>query len=286
MPLHPGQSKTDLVCGMTVEGLARKIEGTYRGKTYQFCSTQCLARFKKDPKKYFGTPPLELHNVWKVFDTGGVETQALRGFDLHVWEGDFLAIIGASGSGKSTVLNMIGLLDRPSKGQIFVRGKDVSKLAEDERARLRSEIFGFVFQQYNLIPWLSAYENVLLPLIFADRPFDRKKIEREFDQFGLKERMTHRPHELSGGEQQRTALLRALANRPEIFLGDEPTGNLYSATGAKILDRLIDLNKREKKTLIIVTHDAAIADLADQIIAVKDGKSVQNHESRRKQLTH
>jgi len=286
MPLHPGQTKTDLVCGMTVLGLARVVTGTYRGKTYQFCSEQCLTRFRKNPKKYFGPPLLELWNVWKIFKTGGAETQALRGFDLHVWEGDFVAIIGASGSGKSTVLNMIGLLDRPTKGQMFVNGRDMNALAEDDRARLRSRMFGFVFQQYNLIPWLSAYENVILPLIFSDRTVDRKKVEREFDQFGIKQRMTHRPHELSGGEQQRTALLRALANDPEIILGDEPTGNLDSVTGAKILERLIDLNKREKKTLIIVTHDAAIADLADQIIAVKDGKSVQNHQAHRRALTH
>ena len=161
----------------------------------------------------------------------------------------------------------------------------MSLLNDDERAELRSKTFGFVFQQYNLIPWLTAYENVTLPLIFSGKKIDAEKLDSRFQKIGLKERLTHRPFELSGGEQQRSALLRALANDPEIILGDEPTGNLDSTTGNKILEMLIDLKKVSKKTLIIVTHDADIAEKADQIIAFKDGRLAQDHQAHKKAYT-
>lgn len=274
-------SERDVVCGLPLNGMPGLAEATYRGKRHVFCSAFCANRFKKSPSRFLGTPLVRLTDVWKVFDTGGVETQVLRGLNLHIWNGDFVVIIGASGSGKSTALNMIGLLDRPSKGQVTVDGKDASTFSEQERARLRSRMFGFIFQQYNLIPWLTAYENVTLPLIFAELPVDRAAIEAEFAGVGLRERMHHRPHELSGGEQQRTALMRALATNPRIILGDEPTGNLDSVTGARILDRLVDLHKREHRTLVIVSHDAGIADLADQIILIKDGMHIRDHFASR-----
>ncbi|MBI5742293.1 MAG: ABC transporter ATP-binding protein, partial [Candidatus Niyogibacteria bacterium] len=203
----------------------------------------------------------------------------------HIWEGDFVAIIGPSGSGKSTALNMIGLLDKPTAGNIYLRGQDISLLDDDERSARRSETFGFVFQQYNLIPWLTAFENVTLPLIFSGKPVITDKVNAGFAELGLAERALHRPFELSGGEQQRTALLRALVNDPQIILGDEPTGNLDSATGNKILEILIALNKTRKKTLIIVTHDADIAEKADQVIAFKDGRLVRDHRAHKKTYT-
>lgn len=279
------QSKTDPVCGMDLTEHGGIPQISHKGKPFYFCGTGCEDRFKKDPEKFQKIPLIKLNNVWKTFRLGGVETKVLRGLDLHIWSGDFVAIIGQSGSGKSTALNMVGLLDRPTSGNIFLNGKDASLLKDDERAELRSKTFGFVFQQYNLIPWLTAYENVTLPFIFSRKKIETEKLDARFQEVGLKERVTHRPFELSGGEQQRVALLRALANDPEIILGDEPTGNLDSATGNKILEMLIDLNKIRRKTLIIVTHDADIAEKADQVIAFKDGQMIRNHQAHKKMYT-
>lgn len=269
----------DPVCGMDLTGVADVVKKKAGKGTFYFCSSMCADRFKTDPEKFQGEPMIHLHDVWKVFHDGDVETDVLRGINIHIWPGDFTAIIGASGSGKSTLLNMIGLLDKPSKGSLFLEGKNLAHTSEDERALLRSKKFGFVFQQYNLIPWLTAYDNVTLPLIFSEAANGLKKenIMRHFNDIGLGARMEHRPTELSGGEQQRVALLRALANNPEILIGDEPTGNLDSVTGEKILDMLIALNRKEKRTLIIVTHDADIAKKADQIITLKDGKTIPGH---------
>lgn len=261
------------------------VETADSGEALYFCGDGCEERFKKDPTRFRGEPLIKLEKIIKSFRLGGVETRVLRGLDLHIWEGDFVAIIGPSGSGKSTALNMIGLLDKPTAGAIYLRGKDVSLLNDDERAALRSETFGFVFQQYHLIPWLTAFENVTLPLIFSGKKIEQDKINAGFAELGLAERAAHRPSELSGGEQQRTALLRALANDPRIILGDEPTGNLDSATGNKILEILINLNKTHKKTLIVVTHDADIAEKADQVIAFKDGRLVRDHQAHKKTYT-
>jgi len=180
---------------------------------------------------------------------------------------------------------MMGLLDRPTSGAVYLKGKEISNFKDEERAYLRSLTFGFVFQQYNLIPWLTAYENVYLPLVFAGRSVEKAKLEKDFSDLGLKERLIHRPFELSGGEQQRVAILRALSNNPEIIIGDEPTGNLDSETGNKILDMLINLNKIHRKTLIIVTHDADIAEKANQVIIMKDGEMVRNHQIHKKIYT-
>lgn len=264
----------DPVCGMNLSDTGEK-----------FCSEFCKERFNKNPDKFSGKPLIILENIHKIFKIGAIGTAALNGLDLYVWPGDFVVIIGASGSGKSTALNMIGILDKPTSGKIFLKGKDISRLNDDEKADLRSKVFGFVFQQYNLIPWLTAYENVVLPKIFAGGEADKEKIKMSFAEIGLEERINHRPFELSGGEQQRVALLRALANNPEIIIGDEPTGNLDSATGNKILEMLIILNKSQGKTLIIVTHDADIAEKADQVVALKDGQMVKNHQKHKKIYT-
>lgn len=275
----------DPICGMNVGEFADRSRTSYDGKEFNFCGEFCKQRFQKDPKRFLGIPKIEIRNVWKTFVMGDVETSALRGVNLRIWENDFVAIIGASGSGKSTLLNMLGLLDRPTSGEILLRGKSTVEMSDMEKAGLRSKTFGFVFQQYNLLPWLTAYENVTLPRIFADLPVDDNRIQEDFSSIGLGARMHHRPTELSGGEQQRTAVLRALVNDPEIIIGDEPTGNLDSATGNKLLDMLIQLNQEQKKTLVIVTHDADIAAKADQIITIKDGQIVKDHQVYRKIYT-
>ena len=287
------QVKIDLVCGMDLTAEVNSAEISHQGKEFYFCGPDCQERFQEDPEKFQKEPLIKLENVWKIFSGQGkaargaqhfrAETQVLKGLNLHIWSGDFVAIIGPSGSGKSTALNMIGLLDKPSSGHIFLKGQDISLL--QDRARLRCQTFGFVFQQYNLIPWLTSYENVTLPLIFSNKKIALEKLNARFQEAGLAERLAHRPFELSGGEQQRAALLRALANDPEIILGDEPTGNLDSSTGNKILEMLIDLNKNQKKTLIIVTHDADIAAKADQVIVFKDGVLMRDHQVYQKAYT-
>lgn len=271
-------SSIDPVCGMNLEAHTGAPSFLYEAKEYFFCGDFCANRFKSNPKKFLGVPLIKLVGIKKSFLMGEAETHVLQGINLHVWEGDFVAIIGSSGSGKSTTLNMIGLLDRPTSGQIFFRNQDTSFLSDEQRALLRSKTFGFIFQQYNLVPWLTAYENVALPQIFAEEKFDSAQLISRFESIGLKDRMDHRPAELSGGEQQRVALLRALANNPKILIGDEPTGNLDSKTGNLLLNILIDLNKKDGKTLIVVTHDADIADMADQVIVLKDGQTIKDHK--------
>lgn len=275
----PELERRDPVCGMDITDYADFITETVHGKKFFFCSEPCAKRFKTDPEKFQGEPMIHLHDLWKVFHDGDVVTEVLRGINIHIWKGDFTVIIGASGSGKSTLLNMIGMLDKPTSGGLYLEEGNIVETSDDERTVLRSTKFGFVFQQYNLIPWLTAYDNATLPLIFSETKdgMRRESLVQHFNTIGLGARMEHRPTELSGGEQQRVALLRALANNPEIIIGDEPTGNLDSVTGAKILDMLIALNKKEKKTLIIVTHDADIALKADQVITLKDGTTIPGH---------
>jgi len=275
----------DPVCGMDASVFHDAVKVSHKGDEFLFCSKWCSERFKKDPNKFFKEPFIRLHDIWKVFQMGETETKVLRGLNINIWKGDFVAVVGASGSGKSTALNMMGLLDRPTKGDIFLNNENISRFKDEKRALLRSKTFGFVFQQYNLIPWLTAYENATLPFMFAGRGIDTKMMNERFEEIGMSHRMEHRPYELSGGEQQRIALLRSLANDPEIILGDEPTGNLDSETGEKILRILIDLNKKQGKTLVIVTHDADIAELADQVIVLKDGHLIRNHQRQKKVYT-
>lgn len=275
----------DPVCGLNLLGMENLSVSTWENKEFSFCGEGCQARFLEEPLKFQGEPLIKLRSIHKNFKLGVVDVHVLRGLDINIWEGEFVSIVGASGSGKSTVLNLIGLLDKPTEGTYFFKGKDMSLLSDDERALFRTKTFGFVFQQYNLIPWLTAYENATLPIIFSGNKKLLPRVEAMLRETGLGERMTHRPFELSGGEQQRAALVRALANDPMIILGDEPTGNLDSETGKKVLNMLVELSKKEKKTLIVVTHDSTIAEMADEIIGIKDGQMIRDHHMHKKTYT-
>ncbi len=223
-------------------------------------------------------PIIELDNVWKVYTMGKVDISVLKGLHFHINKGDFVAVMGPSGSGKSTTMNMIGCLDIPTKGRIYLKEHDISKLSESDLAQMRGKTIGFVFQQFNLIPTMTALENVMLPMIFqGSGESERKKIAMSLlELVGLKERATHKPTELSGGEQQRVAIARALANNPEIILADEPTGNLDSKTGIEIMSMLRKLHEKENKTVVMITHDKNVAKNANKIIYLKDGKIVKS----------
>ena len=220
---------------------------------------------------------VKLENVKRFYNIGKTnEFQALKSIDLAIDKGEFISIIGPSGSGKSTLLNMIGCLDTPTEGKVYIEDSDVSKLNSSERAKIRRERIGFVFQQFNLIRSLTCIENIELPMEFAGTGRDEmiKRSQKLLDIMGLGDKGNQIPSEMSGGEQQRVAIARALANNPQIILADEPTGNLDTKTGEKIMEVLIDLNRNENKTLIMVTHDNEIADVADRIVRMQDGKIV------------
>lgn len=221
-------------------------------------------------------PVIELKDVWKTYRMGENEVHALRGINLVVNKGEFLAIMGPSGSGKSTAMNMIGALDIPSKGHIYLDGTDIATLTESELATIRGKKIGFIFQQFNLIKTLSALENVTLPLVFQDvTKEDRTKKGKELlELVGLADRMNHRPSELSGGQQQRVAIARALATTPEVILADEPTGNLDTKTGDTVMDFLKKLHKERGTTIVMVTHDEETARHAERIEVLRDGKII------------
>jgi putative ABC transport system ATP-binding protein len=227
-------------------------------------------------------PIIKLENVWKTYMLGKVELNALRGVNLEINPGAFVCIMGPSGSGKSTLLNMIGCLDVPTKGKVFLKGKDISLLSENQLAQLRGKTIGFIFQEFNLLDYLNALENVALPMIFQQIPKkEREKKAREIlKSVGLEERILHQPAELSGGERQRVAIARAFANEPEIIIADEPTGNLDSSSGRKIMEVLTDFHKKEGKTVVVVTHDPQIAAYSEEIINIKDGQIIKNHQQR------
>lgn len=220
---------------------------------------------------------IQLKDVWKTYKMGEVEVNALKGVSLKISQGEFVAITGASGSGKSTMMNLVGCLDVPTKGSIFLDGKDICKLSESSLAQIRGLKIGFIFQQFNLVPTLNALENVMLPLEFQDilTNIARKKANYLLDLVGLEGRSGHLPSQLSGGEQQRVAIARSLANNPDVILADEPTGNLDSKTGYDVLQLLQGLWKEEGKTIVIVTHDLNLASHAKRRIQLKDGQIVR-----------
>jgi len=220
---------------------------------------------------------VELVNVRKVYKMGEVEVPALNGVNLKVKTGEFMSVMGSSGSGKTTLLNLIGALDRPTEGKVFINGVDVSGLDDDELARLRNREIGFVFQFFNLIPRMTTVKNVELPMAFAGMPREqrRRRAIELLERVGLGDRLNHRPTELSGGEQQRVAVARALANSPSIMLCDEITGNLDTKTGEEILKLLRELNKEQRQTFVIVTHSLMVARSTDRIAYMRDGAVIK-----------
>jgi len=217
---------------------------------------------------------LETVEVEKAYQMGKVKVSALRGVSLQIEEGEFVAIFGPSGSGKSTMLHVLGGLDRPDKGSVLVDGTDLSTLNDSKLADIRLHKIGFVFQFFNLLPKLTALRNVELPLTLADVSEDESlgKAKEMLELVGLKDRIDHRPTEMSGGEQQRVAIARALINNPKIVLADEPTGNLDTTTGWDIVNLMKRLNEETKQTFVVVTHDQSVAETADRMIQLKDGK--------------
>lgn len=218
-----------------------------------------------------------LEDVWKVYEIGTAKVEALRGITLSIKKGEFVAVQGPSGSGKSTAVNMIGCLDTPTSGKVFLDGQDISLLSESELAQIRGKKIGFVFQAFNLVPTLNALENVMLPMIFQNVALEKReaRAKRLLGLMGLEERMFHRPNELSGGQQQRVAIARALANDPDVIIADEPTGNLDSKTGLHIIELLQKFYK-EGKTVVMVTHENVLARRAERRIYLKDGKIVRH----------
>lgn len=269
----------DPVCGMEVNE-KKGFKLRYQGKTLHLCSSKCKKRFKEDPQKYYlgEDVVIELYNVWKIHRLGEIKVRSLRNLNFKIEKGEFLAIQGPSGSGKSTLLNSLGCLDKPTRGKIFLEGENISDLNRSDLAQVRGQKIGFVFQQFNLVPTLSALKNVMLPMIFQGI-LKRKRIKRAKQLLSLvrlSNRMYHKPNELSGGEMQRVAIARALANDPEVILADEPTGNLDSKTGMAIISLLKRLHEKEKKTIIMVTHDDQLAKEAERIIYLKDGQIVKH----------
>jgi putative ABC transport system ATP-binding protein len=223
---------------------------------------------------------IDMRRIRKVYSTGKIELEALRGIDLKVGENEFVAIMGRSGSGKSTLMNLMGCLDTPTSGEYFLEGQKVGNLSPNELAEIRNKKVGFVFQNFNLLPYATAFENVEVPLIFGGVPSKkRKKRALELlDRVGLKDWADHKPTELSGGEMQRVAIARALVNQPRLILADEPTGNLDSASGAEIIKLFEELG-RQGHTIIVITHDKEIARRTHRIIKLRDGMIVDGNGS-------
>lgn len=220
-----------------------------------------------------GSPIIELKNLTKVYKNG-VEFRALDNANLRIKKGEFVAIVGPSGSGKSTLMHLIGLLDTPSSGTLLIDGKDVTKMSDKERSAMRNRMLGFVFQYHHLLPDFTALENVMMPLLIAGKSMEEAKstAEKLLKEVGLEDRMDHRPGELSGGQNQRVSVARALSCSPAIVLGDEPTGNLDTKTGDLIYELLRRLNKEYNQTFIVVTHNEELAGKADRVVKIVDGK--------------
>jgi putative ABC transport system ATP-binding protein len=226
-----------------------------------------------------GKPPgaiIRMEGIRKVYDTGTIRVEALKGVDLSVGKGEFVAIVGPSGSGKSTLMNLIGCLDTPTEGDYFLAGEKVAGLSRDQLADVRNRRVGFVFQNFNLLPQISAIENVEMPLLFGGVP-PKKRRDRAAEMLskvGLADRMDHKPTELSGGQMQRVAIARAILGEPSLLLADEPTGNLDSKTGAEVLQLLRDATRARQLTVVMVTHDSNSAKVGDRVVRLADGRVV------------
>ena len=225
-------------------------------------------------------PILEASDLTKVYRRGASEVRAVDGISLTVEAGEFMAIMGRSGSGKTTLLDLLGCLLRPTDGQLSIDGRSVVGASDGELARIRRERVGFVFQEFNLIQTLTAVENVMLPLRYGPRrPDGRRRATELLELVGLADRASHRPTELSGGEQQRVAIARALVNEPAVILADEPTGELDWSTSGRLLETLRDLNRDRGVTIIIVTHDAGVAGATDRVVRLQDGRVIADERS-------
>jgi putative ABC transport system ATP-binding protein len=222
-------------------------------------------------------PVIDMRGIGKTYETGAVRVQALKEIDLSVAGGEFVAIVGPSGSGKSTLLNLVGCLDTPSSGTYRLQGEEVERLDADELADIRNRRIGFVFQSFNLLPQISAFENVELPLLFkgAGTRERRERVEHLFEQVGLADRMHHRPTELSGGQTQRVAIARALACDPTLILADEPTGNLDSSSGKDVLHLFEELGE-QGRTMLVITHDMAVAQRTRRLVRIADGRITED----------
>src|SRR5882724_5827464 len=223
-------------------------------------------------------PIIEAHDLWKVYELGDVSVTALAGVSLAIDRGEFVAIMGSSGSGKSTFMNLVGCLDRPTRGRYALDGIDVSTLTPDARAEIRNKKLGFVFQSFNLISRTSAVENVELPLFYSDVPLaeQRSRAREALVLVGLSDREHHLPNQLSGGQQQRVAIARALVNHPPVILADEPTGNLDSHTSVEILEVFQRLNREQGITVVLVTHEPDISTYAGRVITFRDGQVISD----------
>ncbi len=221
-----------------------------------------------------------IKDLYKIYQMGDTEVRALDGINLHIAPHEFVAIIGPSGSGKSTLMNMIGCLDVPTSGEYYLNGEDVSDLTDDEQAHIRNKTIGFIFQQYNLLPKLTALENVELPLIYRGiGKKERRQMAMEaLRRVDMADRADHMPKEVSGGQQQRVSIARALAGKPPMILADEPTGALDSKTGAELMKMLKELHE-EGNTIVLITHDSNIARQAKRIVRIQDGKITRDSES-------
>jgi putative ABC transport system ATP-binding protein len=217
-----------------------------------------------------------LRDLRKCYRLGNQEIEILKGIDLNINRGEYIAIMGASGSGKSTLMNILGCLDRPNQGSYQLEGQEITRLKDDELADVRNYHIGFVFQQFNLLPRLTALENVMLPMIYAGyhRTERRERAESLLIQLGLKDRMGNRPSQLSGGQQQRVAIARALVNQPALLLADEPTGALDSKTTVEIMELITQLNHEEGITVVIVTHEPDVGHQTKRIIRIQDGQMI------------
>ena len=221
---------------------------------------------------------IRMSQIKKVYDTGKVKVEALKGIDLEIHKGEMVAIVGPSGSGKSTLMNLVGCLDTPTEGEYVLAGENVAGVTRDQLAEIRNRRVGFVFQNFNLLPHITALENVEMPLLFGGvRPKERRERASEvLTRVGLGERLDHKPTELSGGQMQRVAIARALAMNPDIILADEPTGNLDSSSGGDIMSLFTEL-WQQGRTLVIITHDAALANRASRIVEIRDGRITADH---------